>query len=135
MKNILLLLSTALTLVACAPALQAVQPNERATLTRDGQSLVLTNPGPDALTGDPTAPSDGVALTIDGSDALLLDAQGQKWCTVEKKSFGSRWSCKLPTIAPNTRLRVAWLGGTVNDAAGLAYRPSSDATQIVIWLK
>ncbi|UQN10346.1 hypothetical protein [Deinococcus sp. QL22] len=137
MKKVLFhsLLLCTLALASCAPVAQLLQPAERSTLTRDGSSLVLTNPGPDALTGDPTKPTDGPALTIDTSDTLRLDAVAQAWCTSEKISVGLRWSCNVPNLLPGTQIRVRFEDGTVIDATVLAYRPSSGVRPVSIWLK
>ncbi|UQN09385.1 hypothetical protein [Deinococcus sp. QL22] len=96
---------------------------------------MLTNPGPDALTGDPTKPTDGPALTIDTSDTLRLDAVAQAWCTSEKISIGLRWSCNVPNLLPGTQVRVRFEGGTVIDATVLAYRPGSGIRPVSVWLK
>lgn len=120
-----------LALTACAPVAQLAQPTERATLTRDGLSLLLTNPGPDNLTGDPSRPGDGPALVADGTN-LWPDAQAAAWCKTD--SGHTRLMCNLPVVPPGQRLRITFTG-TVNDAGAMAYRPSQGARPIVIWLK
>lgn len=124
-----LLLIGALLLSACAPVAQLAQPQERATLTLDGQSLLLANPGPDALTGDPGRTGDGPALMVDGVD-LVPDAAASVWCAANLA--GTRVACNLPTVPAGQRLRVT-LAGLVQDAAVLAYRPSSGARPVLVW--
>lgn len=118
-------------LVSCAPVAQLAQPGEQATLTRDGLSLLLSNPGPDALTGDPSRPGDGPALTIDGA-ALQPDAQAATWC---RQTTPARWACNLPTIPAGQRLRVVFVAGEVRDAGVWAYRPGLGARPVIVWLR
>lgn len=130
-----LLIACLLTLTACAPAAQLAQPNERATLTRDGQSLLLSNPGPDALTGDPGRAGDGPALTVNGTVDLALDETARAWCQPVTVSTGRRYACNLPTVPAGQRLRVAWTAGQITDAAVLAYRPGLGPRPVLIWLE
>ncbi len=129
MKKLLIL--SVLALTSCAPLVQLAQPKEKATLTRDGQRLLLTNPGPDALTGDPSRPGDGPALVADGTN-LWPDTQASAWCKTDGRH--TRLMCNLPVVPPGQRLRITFTG-TVNDAGTMAYRPSQGARPIVIWLK
>jgi hypothetical protein len=132
MKRLLIL--AAVLLCGCAPVAQLAQPNERATLTRDGMSVLLTNPGPDALTGDPTRPGDGPALTLQGSADLALDEAARGWCQPVTVATGRRFACNLPTVLAGQRLRVTWTAGTVTDAGVIAYRPSLGVRPVLIWL-
>lgn len=132
MKKVLILAALALT--SCAPLTQLVQPKEQATLTRETGALtttvLLTNPGPDALTGDPTRTGDGPALTLSGSD-LRPDQVAERWCRTNPGR--TRLSCNLPEVSAGQRLRVL-LQGQVQDGAVIAYRPSSGARPVVLWL-
>ena len=132
MKKLLPLL---LVLTSCAPVVQLAQPTERATLTREtgalSTTLLLTNPGPDALTGDPKRTGDGPALTLSGAD-LRPDQVAEGWCRAN--TGRTRLSCNLPAVPPGQRLRVLLLG-QVSDGAVIAYRPSSGARPVLIWLR
>ena len=132
MKKTLLLSVLSLSLAACAPAVQLAQPNERATLTQDGQSLLLTNPGPDALVGDPGRPGDGPVLAVDGA-GLALDVVATRWCTVN--TARTRADCTLPDVPAGQRLRVTFTAGQIHDAAVLAYRPGLGSRPVAVWLK
>lgn len=125
-----LLLGLLAVLPGCAPAAQLAQPNERATLTRSGLSLVVTNPGPDALTGDPSRTGDGPALTVQGT-GLVPAAQAAQWC---EAVTSSRWACTLPGVPAGQRLRVTFTAGTLLDAAVFAYRPSLGARPVILWM-
>lgn len=129
MKRVLLL--AALALSACAPVAQLAQPQERATLIRDGQSLLLANPGPDALTGDPSRAGDGPALTVLGVN-LVPDAGAAAWCV--PNASRTQLACNLPDVQVGQRVRVT-VAGEVRDAAVLAYRPGLGARPVLIWLK
>lgn len=128
MKRLLIL---PLLLASCAPLTQMAQPREQATLTRDGQSLLLTNPGPDALTGDPSRPGDGPALVASGV-GLSPDATAATWC--KSNADKTRLICALPPVPAGQRLRVT-MTGTLLDAGAMAYRPSRGAKPVVVWLK
>lgn len=130
MKKVLLLAVLALT--SCAPLAQLAQPREAATLTRDGQSLLLGNPGPDALTGDPGRPGDGPALTVDGA-GLVPDEAAARWCRANEAR--TRVDCTLPEVPARQRLRVTFTSGVINDAAVLAYRAGSGSRPVLVWLK
>lgn len=130
-----LLIACLFSLTACAPVAQLAQPGEKATLTRDGQSLLLSNPGPDALTGDPTRVGDGPALTLEGSGDLALDMAAQAWCKPVTVPVGRRYACNLPTIPAGQRLRLTWTAGTVSDAGVIAYRPSLGVRPVLVWLQ
>ncbi|GAQ23930.1 hypothetical protein DEIGR_400063 [Deinococcus grandis] len=118
-------------LTACAPLVQVAQPDERATLTRAGLSVTLTNPGPDALTGDPSRAGDGVALTVQGV-GLVPDAQAAQWC---RAATSTSWACTLPDLPVGTSRRVTFTAGTLLDAAAFGYRPSLGARPVLIWLQ
>lgn len=130
-----LLIACLLILTACAPAAQLAQPNERATLTREGMSLLLTNLGPDALTGDPGRVGDGPALTVNGSADLALDEAARAWCQPVTVATGRRYACNLPEVPAGHRLRVTWTAGQVTDAAVLGYRPGLGPRPLLIWLE
>lgn len=127
MKGLLILVAVLLT--GCAPLAQLAQPAERATLTRDGLTLTLTNPGPDALTGDP-ARADGPALTVQGA-GLVPDAQAAQWC---RSASATSWACALPDVPAGGARRVAFTAGTIRDAAVFGYRPGLGPRPVVIWL-
>lgn len=146
MKKILLLLVTALTfaLVSCAPsalsgaagaalpgAVTAIQ-NDAATLTLDGLStVVITNPGPDALTGDPTRPGDGVSIVVTGTAALQPVGESVAVCD---RLTDRRYACHLLTVPTGAPLRLAF-SAPVRDAVLQGYRPSRGATPITLFLK
>ena len=94
-------------------------------------TLLLTNPGPDALTGDPTRTGDGPALTLSGAD-LRPDQVAERWCYANAKR--TRLSCNLPNVPAGQRLRVL-LMGEVQDGAVIAYRLSSGARPVLVWLR
>lgn len=127
MKRLLILVAVLLT--GCAPLAQLAQPAERATLTRDGLTLTLTNPGPDALAGDP-ARADGPALTVQGT-GLMPDAQATQWC---KAASATSWACDLPDVPAGSARRVTFVAGTIRDAAVFGYRPGLGPRPVVIWL-
>jgi hypothetical protein len=132
----LLLLLAALSLTACAPVAGLTQGQDRVPLTRDGRDLLIVNPGPGALTGDPTRPGDGPALTMTGSADLTLDATAQTWCTLATSSAPREYRCNLPTIPGGSQLRVVVTAGQVSDAGGLAYRAGKSAWQpVLLWLR
>ncbi|MDP9766475.1 hypothetical protein [Deinococcus enclensis] len=133
MKRLLIL--AAVLLSACAPVAQLAQPGEKATLTRDGQSLLLTNPAPDALTGDPGRAGDGPALTVNGTADLALDETARAWCQPVTVATGRRYACNLPTVPAGQRQRVTWTAGQVTDAAVLGYRPGLGPRPVLIWLE
>ncbi|MCD0174398.1 hypothetical protein IHN32_00305 [Deinococcus sp. 14RED07] len=128
MKRVLMFILVLLT--ACAPLVQVVQPAERATLTRAGLSVTLNNPGPDALTGDPSRAGDGVALTVQGV-GLVPDAQAAQWC---RAVTSTSWACTLPDLPVGSSRRVTFTAGTLLDAAAFGYRPSLGARPVLIWL-
>ena len=128
MKRLILL--CALSLSACAPLAQLAQPGEAARLTQDGLSLVISNPGPDALTGDPSRATPGGVLTVDGA-GLTPDSQAAGWC---KLNTSARYDCQLPEIPAGQRLRVTFTAGAINDAALLAYRASRGAVPVAVFL-
>ncbi|GGB62510.1 hypothetical protein [Deinococcus soli (ex Cha et al. 2016)] len=128
MREILAALLVLLT--ACAPLVQVAQPAERATLTRAGLSVTLTNPGPDALTGDPSRAGDGVALTVQGA-GLVPDAQAAQWC---RAATSTSWACTLPDVPAGQRLEVTFTAGTLLDAAVFTYRPSLGARPVILWM-
>ncbi|MBB5234492.1 hypothetical protein [Deinococcus budaensis] len=132
MKKHLMLLVAALSFASCAPVAQLAQPGEAATLTRDGASLLLSNPGPDALTGDPGRAGDGPALTVEGS-GLVPDDQAALWC--KSNGMKTRLSCNLPNVPAGSRLRVTLMAGQVGDALLLAYRASKGAVPVFVALK
>lgn len=129
MKRFLIFILVLLT--ACAPLVQVAQPDERATLTRAGLSVTLTNPGPDALTGDPSRAGDGVALTVQGV-GLVPDAQAAQWC---RAATSTSWACTLPDLPGGSSRRVTFTAGTLLDAAAFGYRPSLGARPVLIWLQ
>lgn len=129
MKRFLIFILVLLT--ACAPLVQVAQPAERATLTRAGLSVTLTNPGPDALTGDPSRAGDGVALTVQGV-GLVPDAQAAQWCHA---ATSTSWACTLPDLPVGSSRRVTFTAGTLLDAAAFGYRPSLGARPVLIWLQ
>lgn len=129
MKRLALL--AALVLSACAPVAQLAQPGEGATLTRDADALLLSNPGPGPLAGDPTRPGDGPALTVSGA-GLGGDPAALTWCRANPER--TRLSCNLPEVPAGQRLRIR-LTGDVQDAAVLAYRPTTGARPVLVWLK
>lgn len=118
-------------LTACAPLVQVAQPAERATLTRSGLSVTLTNPGPDALIGDPSRAGDGVALTVQGV-GLVPDAQAAQWC---RAATSTSWACTLPDVPVGSSRRVTFTAGTLLDAAAFGYRPLLGARPVLIWLQ
>lgn len=128
MKRILL--SLVAVLASCAPLVQIAQPSERATLSRVGLTLTVDNPGPDALTGDPSRAGDGVALTVHGS-GLTPDAQAAQWC---RQSAPDAWACNVPEIAAGSRRSVTFTAGLITDAAAFGYRPSLGARPVLLWL-
>ncbi|GAA5514756.1 hypothetical protein Dcar01_03517 [Deinococcus carri] len=131
MKKMLLFLVAGLGLASCAPVAQLAQPNEHATLTRENGSLVLANPGPDALTGDPSRAGDGPALTALGT-GLTPDAAAATWCRTN--AARTQFTCNLPNVPAGQQVRVT-LAGTVLDAGVLAYRESVGARPVLVWLK
>ncbi|WP_412027000.1 hypothetical protein [Deinococcus yunweiensis] len=132
-----LLTVLALTLAACAPVAQLAQPNETATLTLDARSVVLANPGPDALTGDPSRPGDGVALTLRGT-AMVPDILAAQWCGFNLLAVPvvpvDSLSCSVPAVPAESEARVTLTAGTISDGAAFAYRPSSGARPVIVWL-
>jgi hypothetical protein len=105
-----LLLLCALTMTACAPIAQLAQPGEAARLTQDGLSLLVSNPGPDSLTGDPSRQTPGGVLTVDGV-GLVPDDQAKQWCTLNSSA---RWDCPLPRSpislpACTPPIRASWM--------------------------
>ncbi|WP_339098331.1 hypothetical protein WDJ50_18360 (plasmid) [Deinococcus sp. VB142] len=135
MKKLLTLAALTLALTSCAPVAQLLQPKERATLTREtgalATTLLLTNPGPDALTGDPTREGDGPALTVSGTD-LRPDQVAQTWCRTNAER--TRLSCNLPNVPAGQRLRLL-LMGQVQDGGVIAYRPSLGPRPVLVWLR
>lgn len=135
MKKRLIPFLSLLALTSCAPVAQMLQPKEQATLTREvgalTTTLLLTNPGPDALTGDPTRTGDGPALTLSGTD-LRPDQVAERWCRVNTER--TRLSCNLPNVPAGQRLRVLLLG-EVQDGGVIAYRPSLGARPVLVWLR
>ncbi|OLV20122.1 hypothetical protein [Deinococcus marmoris] len=134
----------ALTLSACAPVAQVLQPGEKATLTQQGLSLVVTNPGPDALTGDPSVAGDGPALNVRGVN-IKPDAGAAAWCEEVKIDVGMRWRCGLPEIPFDavrlTPLRITFvpndasLAAQITSASLAAYRPSKGAVPVVVYAR
>lgn len=131
----LLILAAALILTARAPGAHLAQPNERATPTRDGHSLLLTNTGLAVLNGDPCRVGDGPVLTVNGSADLVLDEATRRWCQPVTVAAGRRYACNLPDVLAGPRLRVTWTAGQVADAAVLGYRPRMGPRPVLIWLE
>lgn len=111
-----LALACLLTLTACAPALQAVQ-GERASLARDGQSIVLSNPGPDT--------AESPALLIVGAVTGLPDV-------CRPRSAGV-WGCALPDVPAGKLYRVAY-AGTVSGGSATFYRASAGVRPVYLEL-
>ncbi len=129
MKKLFLL--SALTMDACAPVAQLAQPGEIAKLSQDGLSLLITNPGPDSLTGDPSRKTPGGVLTVDGV-GLVPDAQAVQWC---KLNSSARYDCTLPEIKTGERVRVTFTAGVINDAVFTGYRASKGGVSVFLFLK
>ena len=129
MKRLFLL--CALTMTACAPLAQLAQPGEPARLTQDGLSLLVSNSGPDALTGDPSRNIPGGVLTVDGL-GLVPDDQARQWCTLNSSM---RWDCFVPEIKAGERIRVTFTSGVINDAVFIGYRASKGGVPVVLPLK
>lgn len=111
-----LALACLLTLTACAPALQLAQ-GERASLTRDGQSILLSNPGPDT--------AESPALLIVGAVSGLPDV-------CRPRSPGV-WGCALPDVPAGQRYRLAY-SGTVNAGSVTFYRASAGVRPVYLEL-
>lgn len=126
-----LFLLCALTLTACAPVAQLAQPGEAARLSQEGLSLLVSNPGPDSLTGDPSRKTPGGVLTVAGM-GLVPDDQAKQWCTLNSSA---RWDCELPEIKAGERIRVTFTSGVINDANFIAYRASKGGVPVVLPLK
>jgi len=144
----LLVVLLACVLASCGPLLQqgvqlaqggleAVQ-NDPGTLTRDGVSILLNNPGPEAMIGNPNLAGDGVAVDIQGSDDLVIAAPPAWRCSLAKPG---RWHCDVPNIAAGTRARfspglnpVTKTVGTITDAYAAFYRPATGARPIILGL-
>ena len=104
----LLILGT-LALCSCAPLVQTVQ-GERGSLTRDGNAVVLTNPGP----GDMTE----TVMRVEGP-GLTLGAP------CEVRAVGV-YGCLIGTLPEGKKYRVVPLTGTISKAAANLYRAGSD---------
>ncbi|GGO18802.1 hypothetical protein [Deinococcus humi] len=129
MKRLLLL--CALTMTACAPIAQLAQPDESARLTQDGLSLLVSNPGPESLTGDPSRNIPGGVLTVDGL-GLTPDDQAKQWCMLNSSA---RWDCFVPEVKAGERVLVTFTSGVINDAMFTGYRASRGAVPVVLMLK
>ncbi|MDV6376018.1 hypothetical protein [Deinococcus arenicola] len=139
-QNTILITLLALTLSACAPAAQLLQPDEKATLAVQGLSVLMTNPGPDALTGDKSVAGDGPALNVVGVN-IKPDAVAAPWCEEVTLKAGVRWVCNLPEIPAdaNRPLRVTFVGDVGSETPQLmradlaAYRASLGAKFVVLY--
>lgn len=138
-----LALTLTVLLAACAPVAQVLQPGETATITQQGLSLVIVNPGPDALTGDPSVPGDGPALNVRGVN-IRPDAAAAAWCEQAPVSADMvRWICNLPSIPAdaNAALRVTFVANDASTAARLtsaslaAYRASKGSVPVVVYAR
>ncbi|MDR6330606.1 hypothetical protein [Deinococcus soli (ex Cha et al. 2016)] len=97
-------------------------PPERSTITVQGLTVTVGNPGPGPLTGDPTRKGDGVALRIRGVD-LTPTGDAARWCQAVN---AVRWGCVLPEIPEGSALQATFTGGTgarVEKADLAGYRP------------
>jgi hypothetical protein len=96
-----LLLSVLGLLAACAPAVNLVQPAEQSRLTRDGLTLMVSNLGPGALTGNPAVPGDGPLLRVEGV-GIVPTGPALAWCKPSSSivAVGVAWRCMLPLLPP-----------------------------------
>lgn len=119
------MLLLALALTACAPSLQLAQ-RERASLERDGQSVVFRNPGEAAA----LAPS--VFLRGEGLKVSAVQ-DGQELCTERGKP--GIWGCRLPDLPGGQAFRIAVKAGTVQSGSVTFYREASGARPIYLELQ
>ena len=104
-----LLLLPLLLLASCAPLVQIAQ-GETGTLTRDGNAVVLNNPGPGNMT-ETVMRVEGVSLT--------LGAPCEAWAI-------NVYGCLIGTVPEGKKYRVTPLTGTISKAASNFYRAGSD---------
>ena len=115
MKRLLTLTVLTLGLGSCG------LPPERMSVAVQGLTVQINNPGPGALTGDPTRTGDGPVLRVRGID-LIPSGDAARWCT---SPVVGRWTCVLPEIPKDTTLPVTFTGGPaarLNSADFAAYR-------------
>ncbi|GGR11272.1 hypothetical protein [Deinococcus ruber] len=112
MKKLLLL--SLIALASCAPALQTVQ-QEQGSLVQVGPSILLKNPGPGPMTGDPSRVGDGPNIAVFGSADLSLDAP----CYLRKVGT---WACPVTDVPENQQYRVNIMTGSVSGASVTFYR-------------
>ncbi|ULH15979.1 hypothetical protein MF271_04930 [Deinococcus sp. KNUC1210] len=110
----LLLLLSLIGLASCAPALQTVQ-REQGSLVQIGPSILLKNPGPGPMTGDPSRVGDGPNIAVFGSVDLSLGAP----CSLRK--LGT-WVCPVIDVPEGQQYRVNIMAGSVSGASATFYR-------------
>lgn len=108
-------------------------PPERSTVTVQGLTVTVGNPGPGPLTGDPTRQGDGVSLRIRGVD-LTPTGDAARWCRATEPG---RWACVLPQIPEGRALQVTFTGRTgarIGSADLAAYRPARGSLPVLrLW--
>ena len=108
----LLLLACALSvlpLVSCAPLLQTVQ-GEAGSVSRDGSSIILSNPGPDAMTE--------TVMRVEGTD-LLLGAP----CEYRAPNV---YGCLIGTVPAGSKYRVTPALNVQTGKVGVITRASAN---------
>ncbi len=124
MKRALTLAALALSLCACG------LPPERSSVTVQDLTVQVSNPGPGALTGDPTREGDGPVLQVRGTD-LTPAGDAARWCT---SPAAGRWSCVLPQIPQASTLTVRFTGGVgarISSADFAAYSPARGSLPVL----
>lgn len=106
---------------------------ERSTVTVQGLTVTVGNPGPGPLTGDPTRKGDGVALRSRGVD-LTPTGDAARWCQAVN---AVRWGCVLPQIREGRALQATFTGGAgarIGSADLAAYRPARGSLPVLrLW--